>query len=389
MPSLPLSASPKSKYRHQQNKKTKSKIFHQAEACLLFPTLHITLLMNKIRVGIIGAGNNTKAKHIPGFQAIEGVSINAVCNRTLASSNKVATQYGIPKVAAHWQDIIKDPDIDAICIGTWPYLHAEITIAALDAGKHVLTEARMARNTAEAEAMLEASKRHPELVAQIVPAPFSFRVDNTVKALILEEKLGHLREITVTHTCPSLALSDSPMNWRQDFELSGYNVLTMGILHETIQRWLNEDPVWLIADATVFTPRRFNPETGEKVSIKIPDSLSIFGRFQNGSRLVYHLSGVASGTPEMSIRLNGSKGSIRYDILTDKLYQATLGSQDESEVDIPPDSERRWLVEEDFINSIRSNLPVTLTSFEQGVRYMRFTEAVYRSWSSQGSRTII
>ena len=124
-----------------------------------------------LRIGIIGAGNNTRARHIPGFKAIIGVEVVAVCNRSRKSGERVAAEFGIPKVAVSWQEIIESPDIDAVCIGTWPNLHAKITVAALRAGKHVLTEARMARNMAEAELMVAEAKLRPALVTQIVPAP--------------------------------------------------------------------------------------------------------------------------------------------------------------------------------------------------------------------------
>ena len=104
-----------------------------------------------LRIGIIGAGGNTCLRHIPGFQGIEGVEVVSVCNRSEASGKKVAEEFGIPKVVSDWKAIIEDPEVDAVMIGTWPNMHAEATIGALQAGKHVLTEARMARNLEEAE----------------------------------------------------------------------------------------------------------------------------------------------------------------------------------------------------------------------------------------------
>src|SRR5688500_16502097 len=93
-----------------------------------------------LRVGLIGAGENTRKKHIPGLRAIDGVEIVAVCNRRPASTQKVASDFSIPRTFARWQDVVADPAIDAVVIGTWPYLHCPITLAALAAGKHVLCE---------------------------------------------------------------------------------------------------------------------------------------------------------------------------------------------------------------------------------------------------------
>ena len=86
-----------------------------------------------IRIGVIGAGGNTRKLHIPGFQAIDGVDVVVVCNRSEASSRRAADEFGISRIAAAWQEVVADPEVDAICIGTWPYLHAEVSIAALDA----------------------------------------------------------------------------------------------------------------------------------------------------------------------------------------------------------------------------------------------------------------
>ena len=131
------------------------------------------MIDQNIRIGIVGAGGNTKAKHIPGFQALENVDLVGVCNRTRASSEAVAREFEIPRVYDDWQQVVADPDIDAVMIGTWPYMHALVTLAALDAGKHVLCEARLAMNAREAHAMWAASRKHPHLVAQVVPSPTS------------------------------------------------------------------------------------------------------------------------------------------------------------------------------------------------------------------------
>jgi predicted homoserine dehydrogenase-like protein len=88
-----------------------------------------------IRVGIIGAGGNSRSRHIPGFQAIKGVEVTGLVNRTRVSGETAAKEFGIPQVFDDWQSLVADPDIDAVCIGTWPNLHCEATVAALHAGK--------------------------------------------------------------------------------------------------------------------------------------------------------------------------------------------------------------------------------------------------------------
>jgi predicted dehydrogenase len=342
---------------------------------------------SKLRIGFIGAGANTRKMHIPGFHKLENVELTVVANRSVASAEDVAKKNGIKRVAKDWRAVVEDPSVDAICIGTWPYMHAEATIAALQNGKHVLCEARMSCDLAEAKAMLAAAQAHPELVAQIVPAPFSLDFDATIHEMIHSGKLGDLLEVRVVHTGGQSASPEAPMSWRQDVAMSGKNIMTMGIMHETVQRWVQDEPCWLLADGAVFQSERKYPDSDKLKEVKVPDSLSVLGRFANtGARMVYHFSGVESGKPRMEFRLNGSKGALRFDTYDTALLFAKAGEVEEKKIILSRAESRGWQVEADFVRSIREGAPVKLTSFEQGVRYMTFTEMVAQSLASDSQR---
>lgn len=338
----------------------------------------------RIRVGIIGAGANTRAKHLPLLRAIPGVEIVAVANRSRESSERVAREFSIPRVAADAREILEARDIDAVVIGTWPYLHAELSIAALRAGKHVLTEARMARDLAEAQAMLAEAQKHPHLVAQIVPAPFSLPFDATVIEWLRGGKLGAVREVHATFTHGGLASAAVPFSWRQDFGLSGKNTLFLGIFYEMVRRWFGRDPESVVADAAVFTKTR-RDERGVEHEVKIPESVTVLGRYADGARLVMHLSGVETSAPRNEIRVNGSEGAVRADFAANELWFAPRGGA-EQRVEIESAKRGEWRVEADFMDSIREGKPVTLTDFASGVRYMAFTDAVWESWNRGGAR---
>src|SRR5436190_2233257 len=110
--------------------------------------------MDRIGIGMVGAGSIARARHVPGFKTIPGVELVGVVNRTPDSTRQAATEFGFGRTYATWRELLDDDDVDAVVIATWPYLHAPITLAALDAGKHVLTQARMAMNADEAHDML-------------------------------------------------------------------------------------------------------------------------------------------------------------------------------------------------------------------------------------------
>jgi len=216
--------------------------------------------------------------------------------------------------------------------------------------------------------MKAAADAHLELVAQIVPAPFSLDFDATIRGMIQEGDLGNLLEVRVVHTGGQAASPDAPMSWRQDVALSGKNILSMGIMHEIVERWVEDEPEWLLADGVVFKSERIYLGQTEASSVEIPDSLSILGRFgQSGARMVYHFSSVESGKPRMEFRLNGSKGALRFDAFQSKLFFSEAGSAEEKKITLSRQQSRGWQVESDFVRSIREGAPVERTSFDQGI----------------------
>jgi predicted dehydrogenase len=334
-----------------------------------------------IRVGIIGAGNNTRVRHIPGLQAIDGVEIVSVCNRSRESSQRVADQFHIPKVYEDWRELMAAGDTNAIVIGTWPYMHCELSCAALDAGKHVMCEARMAMNAAEAHTMLNKSREHSSLVAQIVPSPFTLRVDETIKDLLAEGYLGELYSLVVRGVAPEFANPDAPIHWRQQQRLSGYNVLNMGIWYEATMRWVGQ-ATRVFAQTRVAVKQRRDPETGAMAEVDVPDHVDIVTELPGGGQGTYNFSAVSGLGPAPGAWLFGSKGTLHFDQSSNKLFGGKAGEKELQEIAIPPGKAGQWRVEEEFVNAIRGREKITHTNFEDGVKYMEFTEAVYRSAES-------
>jgi predicted dehydrogenase len=264
-------------------------------------------------------------------------------------------------------------------------MHCPITLAAFEAGKHVLTEARLSMNAAEAHRMLEASKRHPELVAQVVPSPYGLKGDTVMRELLEQRAIGDLLEYAVISRSDSLADPAAPLAWRQDAALSGYNTLSLGIIHETVLRWL-PPPIRVMAQVHAFIPTRIDPASGVRRPVGTPDSVQVLTVLENGVRGVYQVSGVTRHGQAMIISLFGTKGQLHYDMAANRIYGTTLGQPGSTsatgelpEIPIPREKMRDWQVEADFINAIRNNERVRLTDFATGVRYMEFTEAVARS----------
>lgn len=330
-----------------------------------------------IQVGIIGAGGNTTSRHIPGLQAIEGVEILGVCNRSQESSQRVADRFGIPKTYGSWQDAIADADTNAIVIGTWPYMHCRATVAALEANKHVMCEARMAMNAREAHTMRHAARQKTRLIAQIVPSPMTLRVDNTIKRLIAEGYIGNVLAVEVRAGGAFLD-PEAPLQWRQDFDLSGLNIMSMGIWYEALMRWVGE-ATRIVAMGKTFVKMR--PDAaGVMRSVRIPEHMDVVGDLACGAQLHMQVSNVAglAGTPEVFVF--GSNGTLKFS--GNRLFGGQKDDAQLNEIDIPIEEAGAWRVEEEFVNAIRGGEVITHTDFETGVKYMEFTEAVTRSMLS-------
>ena len=332
------------------------------------------MTQDTIRVGVIGAGANTRDRHIPGLQAIEGVEIVAVCNRSQESGERAAKQFGIGRVCTNWQDIIQAPDVDAVVIGTWPYMHRLATVAALEADKHVMCEARMAMNASEAHCMYDALRSRPHLVAQIVPSPFSLRVDRTIQRLIRDGWLGDVLVVDV-RAGGAFIDEDITMHWRHNMDFSGLNVMTMGIWYEAMLRWVGE-ATSVVAKSKTFTPMR-KDEQGRLMGVRIPDHIDITADLACGGQAHIQVSSVTGFGELPSATIYGSEGTLHFsgDILTG----GRRGDDGLSEIEVPTHEAGGWRVEDEFISAIRGQEEITHTDFATGVKYMEFTEAVYRS----------
>ena len=336
-------------------------------------------MADTLRIGIIGAGGIVRSKHMPNLRKIDEVEIVAVSNRSCPSAGAFSREFGVPKVFEDWHQLVADPAIDIVWIGTWPYMHAELTLAALAAGKHVFCQARMATDLAEARQMLEASRRHPNLVTMICPPPHGLAGDRAMRRLLQQDRFcGEIRQVRLTALTNTWLDPDAPMNWRKDERLSGRNILTLGIYIEVLHRWLGYHTS-VTAAFDIWTRQRRDPETGRLREVVIPDAVRILARYESGAGAAYHLSGLCDNPPEETAEIYGTGGTIIYNFTRDTILAANRGQSCLTEVPLGT-HRREWTVERDFIDAIRTgDRSRTEPTFEQGVKYMEFLEAVWLS----------
>jgi predicted dehydrogenase len=303
------------------------------------------------------------------------VELVGVANRSLESSARAAKELGFARTYDSWHDLLDDPAIDAVVVATWPYLHAPITIAALESGRHVLTQARMAMDADEARAMYAAALEQPELVAMVVPSPFTLWADRTIQRLLGGGAIGELRTVRLTW---GGSVGGGPTDpWRRERRYSGNNVLTLGIVYEAVARWLGH-AVTVEARTELYQPTTKGPD-GTTLHLDVPDYVSVLAEFPGRVHATFEISAHAAFGGPNAIHLFGTGGTLRVDVTNKRLELATAAEPDYRPVEVRPEDHADWRVEAEFIGAIRGEEEVRLTDFATAVRYMAFTDAVQES----------
>lgn len=326
---------------------------------------------HKLRVGIVGAGEIVKRRHLPALQQHPDVEIVAVSNSTYESSEKFCqenTPHATPMT--NWAEMLAVPEIDVVWIGTPPYMHSAVTVSALEAGKHVFCQARMAMDLAEAKEMLAVSRRFPELVTMLCPPPHGMRGDLLVQKLLAEGVLGRPHHLRLQSLNSAFLDPDASAHWRQRIEISGLNILTLGIYAEVLQHWFGEI-IGVYARGKIVQPIRQGYE------VIIPDLLTVNCAFANGMEGVLQFSGIDAHAPSDRLEVYGDLGTLTYDFGSDVVHAGRIGDRALRVVELTPDLETNWHVEDDFIAAVKSRGRIRPhPDFEDGLRYMRVVQAV-------------
>src|SRR5438034_6703236 len=161
--------------------------------------------MKKVRWGVLGTANIATGKVLPAMQQGTYCDITAIASRSLEKARAAATQLGILKAYGSYEELLADPEIDAIYNPLPNHLHVPWSIKALQAGKHVLCEKPIALSAAEARQLLVAAGRHPHLKAM---EAFMYRFHpqwRHAKSLVDDGGIGDLRAV---HSCFSYFNAD-------------------------------------------------------------------------------------------------------------------------------------------------------------------------------------
>ncbi len=330
-----------------------------------------------IRIGFIGAGSICQTRHLPGLAKIDHVEVVAVCNRSRESAQRVAQTFGIADIHDNWQELVARDDLDAVFIGTWPYMHSEMAQAVLRSGKHCFCQARMCMDLPEAREMLEVAQSHPQLVNMICPPPMRMPFEPWVQRMIREGRLGELTLVEL-RVADGSNLDMSTLSWREDVRYSGLQMLLMGIFAETLNAWIGPYET-LSANLRIPLPTKTLAD-GTAVEVQVPQVAVISGQLACGALCVEHHTGLAT-EPVMQLTIHGTTGTMQYSF-GDTIRFAKMGEA-LAPVDVPAQLQRGWTVEQDFVQAVRAAMTgatwrVT-PDFAEGMQYMQKVQAVHDS----------
>lgn len=245
--------------------------------------------------------------------------LKTVCGRTAEKTQAFADQWQYESIEVDWRAVIARDDIDAVDICTPNNSHAEIAIAAAEAGKMILCEKPLALNPEEGERMIAAVEKAG--VANTVW--YNYRrvpAVSLAKQLIDEGRLGKIFHYRANFLQDWTINEDLPQGgaalWRLDVKAAGSGV-TGDLLAHCIDTaiWLNGSITDVSAMTETFVKQRMHNETGKVEPVGIDDACAFLCHFENGSLGLFESTRYARGHKALyTLEINGEKASIRWDL---------------------------------------------------------------------------
>jgi predicted dehydrogenase len=263
-----------------------------------------------LRVGFIGSGW-TDSTQIPTFR-LGGLTPQAIASANPAKAHAVAEKHGVPEVYDSWQELVASKNVDIVSICTPPHLHKEIAVAALQAGKHVISEKPTALNVNEAEEMLAAAQAAPNQLA-IVDHELRFHPQRLqMRQMIREGYIGSVLHAQLDRLGSERLNLDLPWNWWCDVDQGGGMLNALGSHQLDLARWMVGRIEALTAQLQIGHLYRTDID-GSVRQVTADDHAQLLLRFDNGAQGSITVSGLTPGGWGMSILVVGTDGALKLD----------------------------------------------------------------------------
>jgi predicted dehydrogenase len=244
----------------------------------------------------------------------------ALCGRDPEATAAAARRYGFDATETDWHALLEREDVQLIDVCTPGDSHAEIAVAALDAGKHVLCEKPLANTVAEAEAMAAAAGRAQ---ARGIRSMIGFNYRRVpalalARELIASGRAGEIRHVRASYLQDWLADPAFPLTWRLQREHAGSGALgDLGAHIVDLAQFLTGQLITGVSGvATTFVPKRPIPGgSGATGPVTVDDAVAFTARLESGGLASFEATRFATGRKNaLRIEINGSRGSLAFDL---------------------------------------------------------------------------
>jgi len=334
-----------------------------------------------------------------------GVRQQVLVGRDADAVAAAAGQYGWTESATDWREVLDRDDIDIVDVCVPGHLHAEVAIAALEAGKHVIAEKPLANTMAEAEKMVATAQAARERGVHSMVG-FNYR---RVPALALarrhiaDGRLGQVRQVRVSYLQDWLVDDSAPMTWRLRRELAGSGALGDLASHavDQVRFLLGQEVTAVNAVTHTFVPQRTGADGPEEVTVD--DAAWSTLRTDGGAVVSLEVTRMATARKNaLGIEVYGSDGALRFDLESlnhldvcldgaDSFSRHLVTEQDDPYIDgwWPPGHVLGWDATftnqaADFLAALAAGREPT-PSFEDGLAVQRVLAAIETSSARSGS----
>ncbi len=270
-----------------------------------------------IGYAFMGKAHSNAWRNVASYFDVPAFERRVLVGRDPEGVAEAAAKYGWAESATDWRAVIARDDIQIVDICAPGFMHAEIAIAALAAGKHVLVEKPLANTLAEAEAMAAAARSAQANGVQSMIG-FNYRRVPALalaRELIAEGRLGTVRHVRAAYLQDWLVDPDSPMTWRLNKETAGSGALGDIASHaiDQVLFLLDEQVTEVAGRLHTFTPSRPGPNGPEPVTVD--DAAWVTLTLASGAIASVEASRVATGQKNsLKLEIYGDKGALLFDL---------------------------------------------------------------------------
>lgn len=342
--------------------------------------------MKKLRWGVIGASGIADRRTIPGMMLANNAELVAVMSTNADHVENIRRKYNARRAYTSEEELLKDPEVDAVYIATPVVFHAGQAKLAAQYSKHILIEKPLAMSSSEGEEVLRFCAEKKVRIAAAFMMRFGTHIQNMKKA-IAEKKIG---TIVSGYSQFTLWLPYEPGNWREIKAKSGGGcMMDMGVHCIDLMEYISGMRVTKVGS--------FNENVAFKdtPSYDVEDTSTVMMRMENGAQFVVQTNfNIPDEAAKWRLEFFGTRGRLMGDTIigqndggrlnavfidSNRAYDSTQDHADDAGIDIPGEFGNMYTREiESFSNSILNNKPL-LSPASQAVHVQKIMELAYQS----------